>query len=130
MKTPKEYKSENLKYIKSVYDKVDRDKFVLTDFGIIEVYYNPDATAGGQIVECVISANIIEEALPLSNDTKKFFGYLDMKSKVFLHDINTEDFREFLDYFIKLEFDAEGRNETTIAVLKSHLEKLKSEGSI
>lgn len=130
MKTPGQYKSENLKYIKSVYDKVDRDKFVLTDFGTTEIYYNPDATAGGQIVECVISAKVIEEALTLGNDIKKFFEYLDMKSKVFLHDINLEDFREFLDYFIKLAPDAEGRSENTMAVLKAHIKKLELEDSV
>ncbi len=130
MKTPRQYKSENLKYIKSVYDKVDRDKFTLTDTGALETYYNPDATAGGQIVECVIWVDDIAEALKLGDDPKKFFEYLDMKSVVFLHDIDLEDFRGYLDSFIELEPDAEERNENTIAVLKAHLEKLKSEGSI
>ena len=129
MKTPRQYKSENLRYIKSVYDKVDRDKFTLTDTGALETYYNPDATAGGQIVECVIWAGDIEEAIKLE-DTKKFFEYLDMKSVVFLHDIDLEDFRGYLDYFLELEPAAEGRNENTMAVLKAHFEKLKSEGSV
>ncbi len=37
-------------------DVLDKDKFFKTDSGFLHVYYNPDATAGGQLVYNEISS--------------------------------------------------------------------------
>ena len=37
-------------FVKDNYEAINQDKFFKTDYGFEEVYYNPDSTAGGQLV--------------------------------------------------------------------------------
>lgn len=46
--------------IKENFNELEKDKFFMTDNGFTEVYYNPDADAGGQLVYNDISFDLIK----------------------------------------------------------------------
>ena len=40
----------DLNFVKQNYDAINKDKFYKTTNGVTEIYYNPDANAGGQLL--------------------------------------------------------------------------------
>ena len=58
---------KDLKFVEQNYDAISKDKFYKTTNGVMEMYYNPDANAGGQFVELTISKDDILEAAKLYN---------------------------------------------------------------
>lgn len=72
---------KDLKFAEKNYDSLNTDKFYVGTNSIIQVYYNPDATAGGQLVELTISFDDIQEAAQKYTTSKEFFSYLEAVSK-------------------------------------------------
>lgn len=128
-KKPDNVKSKNQKFVDANYGEVDRDKFFKTDSGFTEVYYNPNANAGGQLVYNEISFDLIREATQNSKRVQDFFSHLDGGCTQYLIDIDTPEFKSNLDSFINCKADFEGCNKKTMNGLKKHagIEHKKSE---
>ena len=62
------YNNKQLERLKDVmfaektYGNIEADKFFKSDSGFTEMFYNPDANAGGQVVINEISTELIKEA--------------------------------------------------------------------
>lgn len=104
--------------VKKYSDVLDKDKFFKTDSGFTHVYYNPDATAGGQLVYNEISSALIWDALADDMSCGSFFNYLGSACKQYLVDIGTEDFHDSFMNFVNDEAAFEGCSETTMHSLQ------------
>ncbi|MDD6915133.1 MAG: hypothetical protein PUJ07_02535, partial [Eubacteriales bacterium] len=71
----------DLNFVKQNYDAINKDKFYKTTNGVTEMYYNPDANAGGQFVELTISKDDILEAAKLYKKPQDFFSHIEGISK-------------------------------------------------
>lgn len=111
-------KEINSIFVENNYDKVDRDKFFKTDNGFIEVYYNPNANAGGQLVYNEISFDLIREAAQSGKRVQDFFSHLDSGCTQYLIDIDTPEFKSNLDSFMSRKADFENCNAKTMRELK------------
>lgn len=105
---------KNTRFINKNYDEIDRDKFFKTDSGFTEVYYNPDASAGGQLVYNEISFDLIREAVQNSKTVKDFFTHIDGGCTQYIIDIDTPEFRGNLDSFMRRKADFEGASKKTM----------------
>lgn len=65
---------------------------------IIRVYFNPDSNAGGQYVESHISYDLILEARENSHFSSDFFNIIDSGCTQYLFDINTPEFKTYVDH--------------------------------
>lgn len=117
-KNPDNIKSKNQKYVDANYGEVDRDKFFKTDSGFTEVYYNPNANAGGQLVYNEISFDLIREAAQSGKRVQDFFSHLDSGCTQYLIDIDTPEFKGNLDSFMSRKADFENCNAKTMRELK------------
>lgn len=107
-------KAMDLAFVEQNYEKIDCDKFFKTTNGFTEMYYNPDATAGGQIVELTIYNDDIVDAAKLHKNPKEFFAYLESVSKGALYDVGTATFRETAQSLIDSKADFEGINKQSM----------------
>ncbi len=98
--------------------EIDKDKFFIGEDSITEVYYNPDATSGGQFVYNEISFDQIKHAARASKDTRGFFAQFDSRSTQYLIDIDTPEFGVNLESFINRKADFEERNLDTVKGIK------------
>ena len=112
-------KYRDLQFIEKNYSDLNKDKFFLTASGAMEMYYNPDANAGGQIVELTMYNNDIKEAAKYKNP-QEFFSYLESAAKGALYDVGTDTFRETAEYFINAKASFEGDNDKTMKGLLKH----------
>lgn len=113
---------KNLRFVEQNYNKIDRDKFFKTEAGITEVYYNPDADAGGQLVYNEISNDLIKRAADCTKNVSDFFTHIESGCRQYLIDIDTPEFKGNLDSFIKRMADFEGCTEKTMKGLKKHVD--------
>lgn len=115
----------NKLFVKKNYDVVNQDKFFKTDYGFEEIYYNPDSTAGGQLVYNEFSFELIWEAS--KQDTiPKFYDYLNSNCKQSLMDIDSPEFMEYLKEFMEQDADyLEDNKETANAMIKAANEDKK-----
>lgn len=63
------------------------------------IYYNPDATAGGQFVVLHIPYGLIAEAKENSNSVNEFYEDIDSKAYTELIDLGTREFTEYLEAY-------------------------------
>ena len=82
------------------------------------MYFNPDSTAGGQLVYNEISKDLIAEAAKATTNTKDFFNYLQENCRQYLMDIDTPEFRGNLESFMQRKADFEDYNDKTAKALK------------
>ena len=125
-------KYKDLQFVEKNYGDIDQDKFFKIDGGIMEMYYNPDANAGGQFVELTIYNDDIAEAAKLHKNPKDFFSYLEGAAKGNLCDVGTKTFMETAKSFIKVKADFEGCTPKTMKALKKYagIEKVKPDKDI
>ena len=123
---------KDLKFVEQNYDAIDKDKFFKTTNGVMEMYYNPDANAGGQIVELTISKDDINDAAKLYKNPQDFFSHLEGMAKGVLYDVGTETFKEMAEYLMENKGDFEGCTLKTMNGLKKYAapEKAKNEQDI
>lgn len=112
--TKETLKDMDLSFVEQNYDKIDCDKFFKTTNGFTEMYYNPDASAGGQIVEITINNDDIVDAAKLHKTPKEFFSYLEGVSKGSLYDVGTATFKETAQYLMDSKADFEGINKKSM----------------
>lgn len=103
------------------------------DVGEFEaVYYNPDATAGGQFVFMHLPYELISEAKDNSTGANEFYEYLDEHAKTELVDLGTPEYDEVLKDYAEPHPDIIGRTEDTMNSLVSEsayeLNKLQNSG--
>ena len=91
-----------LKFIERSIDEFHKTKFFKTDYGFEEVYYNFDASSGGQLVYNQYPYELIREAKKQGN-VEGFFAYLTENCKEFLVDIDDEDFLDYAYEFVGKE---------------------------
>jgi hypothetical protein len=121
-------KFKNLRTVEKHSDDIKKDKFFKTDYGFEEVYYNPDSTAGGQIVYNEIGYDLIQEASKEAS-LEQFYDFLSSGCKQSLIDIDTPEFKSMFFYYTNKKADFEGINAETMKGLIKHAraEKKKSE---
>lgn len=110
----------NSRLVEQNIDKIERDAFFKTDYGVKEIYFNPDSAAGGQIVINEISKDSIKDALKYSKKPDAFFDFLGSQCTQYLIDIDTPEFKEsFLD-FINKEADICGVGKNAVKEILRH----------
>ena len=115
----------NKLFVKKNYDVVNQDKFFKTDYGFEEIYYNPDSTAGGQLVYNEFSFELIREASK-QDSIEKFFDYLNSNCKQSLMDIDSPEFMDYLKEFMEQDADyLKDDKETANAMIKAANENKK-----
>ena len=93
------------------------------DVGEFEaVYYNPDATAGGQFVFAHLPYDLITEAKTATGSTDGFFEYLDEHAKTELVDLGTPEYDAVLKEYADPHPERIGRSEDTMNTLVSQAE--------
>ena len=112
--TEKLQQYKDVKYVEQTYGDITADKFFKTDAGVTEVYYNPDADAGGQLVYIEASDNIIKEAAEKFKNPKDFFSHIEGMGRGYLIDAGTPEFRGNLDSFMSRKADFEGESKKTM----------------
>ena len=116
----------DLNFVKQNYDAISKDKFYKTTNGVMEMYYNPDANAGGQLVELTIYNEDILDAAKLYKKPQDFFSHIEGMSKGVLYDVGTETFMEAVKDFIESKADFEGCSLKTMNALKKYAAPEKS----
>lgn len=104
---------KTLRFIERSTDEFHKTKFFKTDYGFEEVYYNPDATSGGQLVYNQYPYALIREAKKQGN-VEAFFNYLTENCKEFLVDIDNENFLDYAYEFVGKEAEY-SKNDKEIA---------------
>lgn len=117
-KTSELEKFKNTRFVEQNFEDVDKDKFFITDNGVTEVYFNPDSTAGGQLVYNEISKDLIAEAAKATSNSTEFFDYLQEKCRQYLMDIDSPEFKGHLDSFMQRKADFEDYSDKTAKALK------------
>ena len=119
------YKFRNTRFVEQNFDAVNQDKFFKTNSGFEEIYYNPDSTAGGQLVYNEFSFELIREAS--KQDTMmKFYNYLNSGCKQYCVDINSAEFMDYLKDFMERKPDyLKDNKETANAMIKAANEDKK-----
>ena len=118
-------KFRNTRFVEQNFDAVNQDKFFKTNSGFEEIYYNPDSTAGGQLVYNEFSFELIREAS--KQDTMmKFYNYLNSGCKQYCVDIDSAEFMDYLKDFMEREPDyLKDNKETANAMIKAANEDKK-----
>lgn len=116
----------DLNFVKQNYDAINKDKFYKTTNGVMEMYYNPDANSGGQLVELTIYNEDILDAAKLYKKPQDFFSHIEGMSKGALYDVGTETFMETAKDFIESKADFEGCSLKTMNALKKYAAPEKS----
>lgn len=73
------------------------DVYFLNDDEFCEIYYNPDADAGGQMVYNRISLDLMQRASVVAETENDFFTILDSECTQYLFDKGTAEFDNLLD---------------------------------
>ena len=93
------------------------------------IYFNPDSTAGGQIVIQHFSYELIIEAKSNSNSASDFYEYLANRAETELVDLGSPEYDEFLKDYADPHPDHIGRTDETMQALISQAERvLKNDG--
>ena len=93
------------------------------------IYFNPDSTAGGQIVIQHFSYELIMEAKSNSNSASDFYEYLANRAETELVDLGSPEYDEFLKDYADPHPDHIGQTEETMQALISQAERvLKNDG--
>ena len=90
------------------------------------IYYNPDATAGGQFVVLHLSYELIAEAKENSSSVSGFYEYLDSEAYTELIDFGTQEFNDYLEAYAEPDSDFIGRSEETMQALVTQAESVLS----
>ena len=118
-------KFRNTRFVEQNFDAVNQDKFFKTDYGFEEIYYNPDSTAGGQLVYNEFSFELIREASK-QDSMMKFYNYLNSGCKQYCVDIDSAEFMDYLKDFMEREPDyLKDNKETANAMIKAANEDKK-----
>ena len=115
----------DIKFVEQTYGTITEDKFFKTDGGITEVYYNPDANSGGQLVYIEASDDIIREAAEKFKKPADFFSHIEGMGRGYLIDVGTPEFRGNLESFMNRKADFEGCTKKTMDGLKKAVGILK-----
>lgn len=116
-------KYKNMKLVKANSLEASKDKLFKTENGVREVYYNPDSSAGGQLVYNEFSFELIKEAYnACSNNQEAFFNYLQENCKQYLIDVDYPDFNNYFEEFVQTKADFEGYSAKTMKGLLIYAE--------
>lgn len=113
-------RESDLKFAERHSEELAPDKFFRTGSGFTEVYYNPDAEAGGQLVYLELSEADVKEAAQ-SKQPGGFFDRLSSVGRCYLIDAGTPEFRGNLESFIKRRADFEGCTKKTMDGIKKEI---------
>lgn len=120
---------KDVQFVNQNYGNIEADKFFRIDGGFIEEYYNPDATAGGQLVYVNISDDVIREAAKSKENMKDvnlFFSHLAAYGRETLLDAGDMGFRGEVDEFMNTKADFEGCTKKSMnGILKAAGVKIK-----
>ena len=92
-----------------------QNKFFKRDYGFEEIYYNPDASSGGQLVYNRYSYDLIREAIATGSE-EEFYQLLESNCEQYTVDIDSEYFIDYAMEFINNKSDYT-RAEITFAMI-------------
>ena len=111
-------KLRNMRFVEENFDEINQDKFFKTDDGFEEIYYNPDSTAGGQLVYNEFPFDLILEALK-QDDEESFYETIASRCKQCLVDIDAPEFlRCLLDFMERKPYYLGDTMETAKAMIE------------
>ena len=112
--------TENHKYVDLHLEEFCMEKFYpdSSRTSVTAVYYNPDSTAGGQLVYNYLSLKCLKEAFSACETEEHFWSYLDENANQVLVDIDTPDFMDYAKQFIEAPCASTERNASTMEMLK------------
>lgn len=82
------------------------------------VYYNPDSSAGGQLVENNISSDLLKEAFDKCKTYEDFWNRLNERARQYLTDIDTPDFADMAKRFVEEPCDCAGEDLETMNMMR------------
>lgn len=103
----------DIRYVEQNYECTTADKFYKTENGFTEMYYNPDATAGGQVVQVDFDVDIIKDAAKYKKPSD-FFDHIGSVGRQYLIDAGTPEFKAAFDNFKNTKADFEGDTKKTM----------------
>ena len=104
-------------FIKENYEEINKAKILKTPLGFEEIYFNPDSSAGGQLVYNKYPYALIREAAKTGN-VEDFFQYLNDNCTQYNVDVDNENFLDYAEDFITEEADfSESNKETAYAMI-------------
>lgn len=111
----------NKAYVEQNYSAFHTTKFYFDDAnGSLQMmYYNPDSSAGGQLVRNVLSLGILNKAFRECGNDERFWDYLDNHAQQYLIDIDTPVFANEAKRFIEKPFDCSGESLETIDTISN-----------
>ena len=112
-------RESDIRFVEDNMSEFSKDKFFKTDNGVVEVYYNPDADAGGQLVYLEISNDDIRTAA-VYRKTGDFFNYIESAAKGYLIDVGTAEFMGNAKSFAERKADFELSTRKTMQELKKY----------
>lgn len=83
------------------------------------VYYNPDSSAGGQLVQNDLYLDILEEAFDECKTEDEFWDRLDERARQYLTDIDSHYFADEARSFVENPCDYSRQNRQTMDAIKS-----------
>ena len=117
-------------FAKENYEGINQTKVFKTPLGFEEIYFNPDSSAGGQLVYNKYPYALIREAAKTGN-VEDFFQYLNDNCTQYSVDVDNENFLDYAEDFITKEADySESNKETAYAMIiftNEHFEARKEE---
>lgn len=117
-------------FIKENYKEINQAKILKTPLGFEEIYFNPDSSAGGQLVYNKYPYALIREASKTGN-VEDFFQYLNDNCTQYSVDVDNENFLDYAEDFITKQADySKSDKETAYAMIiftNEHFETRKEE---
>lgn len=111
-------KFKNLQFVNGHLKESKRDKFFISEGKVTEVYYNPDSTAGGQLVYNEIYDYVIKDAAKNTSSKNEFFNIINSECTQYLIDVDAAEFKGNFESFINRKADFEGCTDKTMKGLK------------
>lgn len=109
---------KNLAYVKKHNYVFANVRFYKDGDGLRMIYYNPDSSAGGQLVQNNLSLDMLRDASEESVIKEQFWERLDEGARQFLTDIDSPDFSDEARFFVEEPCDFCGQGRLTMEAIQ------------
>ena len=117
----------NKAYIKNCVPMIDAVKFYEDGDSLRMMYYNPDADAGGQLVENYLHLDVLKKAFEECKSEDEFWNRLDERARQYLIDIDTPEFIAEARHFVEEPGDYSGQDKHTMEAIRSWVDRQPAE---
>ena len=111
--------AKNNEYVDKFIAQFTSDKFIVDTVNecVINTYFNPDSSDGGEIICNKISYELLSEAFYYSADEPAFWDYLDSSARQTYISVGSEDFKHAALSFVEEPWDFSERSKRTMESL-------------